>query len=317
MLERAQPASGASGVAAGIVNPFMGQRARPAFEHREALDTLATLLRVTALDSPAPGLARPARDQAQANVFKQRSVEHAAALAWVHPDEAADRWPDVAAPYGALFVRDGRSMDVQLLVERLLCRTNAELRSGVRGTAVEVDAQGAVETASGERLSPDVTILCTGAAPGPFFSRLPLHQVKGQLIRLDAGALAERLPILAGDGYVAPGFNSVLVGSTFEHHFTDEAPDAAGIEALRRKAESLVPALSGAPLLSAEAGVRVTVPGTRRPLIGPISRSGRLWVFNGLGAKGLMTAPLLASRLWEYLNEPARIPLALRPPIIV
>ena len=38
VLEANEPASGASGAAAGLVNPFMGRRARPVWHLREALD---------------------------------------------------------------------------------------------------------------------------------------------------------------------------------------------------------------------------------------------------------------------------------------
>ncbi|HYG67362.1 MAG TPA: FAD-dependent oxidoreductase, partial [Anaeromyxobacteraceae bacterium] len=40
VLERDAPAAGASGAAAGLVNPFMGRKARPAWRHAEALAAL-------------------------------------------------------------------------------------------------------------------------------------------------------------------------------------------------------------------------------------------------------------------------------------
>ena len=42
------------------------------------------------------------------------------------------------------------------------------------------------------------------------------------------------------------------------------------------------------------AGVRVTVPGIRLPMVGPVPGFERVWIFTGFGAKGLLTAPLRA-----------------------
>ena len=71
----------------------------------------------------------------------------------------------------------------------------------------------------------------------------------------------------------------------------------------------MVPALAGAPLLDARAGVRVTVPGDRMPLLGPLPGRKRIWILTGLGSKGLMMAPLLARTLPHYLTNPSTIPV--------
>src|SRR5690606_17277967 len=89
--------------------------------------------------------------------------------------------------------------------------------------------------------------------------------------------------------------------------FASLAPDPAQSEALRAKAARLLPPLSMTPVLDAQAGVRVTVPGTRLPLLGPLPGRPTAWVFTGLGAKGLLTAPVLAQALPPL---PARAPPA-------
>ena len=50
----------------------------------------------------------------------------------------------------------------------------------------------------------------------------------------------------------------LVVGATFEHDFDTLAPDPAQNVALRAKAARLLPALAEAPILDAQAGVRVT-----------------------------------------------------------
>ena len=77
-------------------------------------------------------------------------------------------------------------------------------------------------------------------------------------------------------------------------------------------AARLLPALADAQILDARAGVRVTVPHVasplRLPLLGPLPGQPRLWVFTGLGAKGLLTAPLLAHALPHALTDPSHLP---------
>ena len=50
-------------------------------------------------------------------------------------------------------------------------------------------------------------------------------------------------------------------------------------------------------------------------MLGPISGSKHLWVFNGLGSKGLLMAPLLARDLELYLDNRDRVPDEIRPSI--
>lgn len=317
LLDRAEAATGASGVAAGIVNPFAGPRSAPVWHRTEALAALETLLVAAKMWAPPPGIVRPARDGEQAQRFRQRSEAYPDALAWLGAVQAGEQWPDVHAPLGALVVGEGRAVDVAAFVRGLLSACPIETRFGATGEVVRVDARvGRMETAEGPAIEADVILLCTGAVLFQEQAHLPLHHVKGQIITLHAPGLANRLPLAAGDGYLVPNGEMVLVGSTFEHVFDTDAPTAEGIAALHAGATSLVPALAEAPVVEARAGIRTTVPGVRRPLLGPISRCGRLWVFNGLGAKGLLTAPLLAARLWTYLNAPASLPNEIRPPML-
>ena len=317
LLDTARPAAGASGVAAGIATPFAGQRARPACQHAQAMEALRAVLEAARQVPDTQGLLRPAADAQQARVFQERASEHAEALTWLTAEAAQSHWPDVQADLGALWVREARALDVAAFVEKLIAASSIETRFGANGhlTSLEME-QGWMGGLSDVVAGADLAVLCTGASLPGVLQRLPLHRVKGQIITLYAPNLAHRLPPIAGAGYLVPDGDTVVVGSTFEHVFTDTAPTEAGMALLREKAMALVPALHDAPLQAARAGVRTTVPGVRRPLLGPITRSGRVWVFNGLGARGLLTAPLLASRLPLYLSNTDAIPSEIRPPLL-
>ena len=51
-----------------------------------------------------------------------------------------------------------------------------------------------------------------------------------------------------------------------------------------------------------EAGVRPTT-GDRRPLLGVHKDNHRLAFFNGLGTRGVMIAPLMAKKLYQFLEN--------------
>jgi glycine oxidase len=80
VLERDAPAAGASGAAAGLVNPFMGRKAKAAWRRAEALAALEALCEAA---GAAPlfhrtGILRPATDDAQAEGFATTSALDAA-----------------------------------------------------------------------------------------------------------------------------------------------------------------------------------------------------------------------------------------------
>ena len=300
---------GATQAAAGLANPFAGQSARRGWRADEALAALHALDGLGA--TRWTGLLRPAADGRQARRFQRRAGEHDA-LDWLDAAAVGRRAPGLAAPFGALDVREAGVVDLDALRRRLLDRA-AALGAEVRA---ERWTPGAIT-------GHEITILCAGAALGALAGggsgrgRLAVGAVKGQTIRLRPAAPLG-LPPVAGRGYVVPQADgSVVVGATFEHDAADLAPTAQASAWLHARAAALVPVLADAGVVEARAGVRVTVPTTasphRLPTLGPISADGRLWAFGALGSRGLMTAPLLASWLPSALDHPDALPGGIRP----
>lgn len=297
---------GATSAAAGLINPFLGRKAKPAWRAAEALDALR------ALDAGIgavrwTGLLRPAADAAQARVFAERADEHPA-LDWLPPATIAVRAPGLVAPFGALDVRDAGVADLDALRHGLLDRA---VRRGARVRHETWDPDAITDYC-------DITLLCAGAELRGLAQSLPLHGVKGQTIRLRPASAIDLLPV-SGRTYLVPyADGTVVVGATFEHGFEHVRPTPEATAMLVARAAALVPALAGAAVVEARAGGRLTVPTTvsprRLPLLGPIDATARLWVFGGLGAKGLLTAPLLASWLPEALADPDGLPAEVRPP---
>lgn len=317
VVEKHQPGSGGSGAGAGLINPILGLRARPVRRIESALhalDGLVALADARDLYRRGPTL-RPAYDLEQAAVFRQTALDHPTHASWLSKGSCAERFPPVIAPEGGLLIRTGGIVDLPLLVERVL---EAAVE---RGTALRTETsvvgwdEEGVTLGGGERLRARRILLALGGgyARFPELTRLRLHQVKGQTIRLSRPLnLPPNLPHLAGKGYVVHETDLVVAGSTYQHAFDHVRPTRRQSEAIRRKVAEMLPDLRHASLLEARAGVRVTVPGIRLPMIGPLPGRKNVWIFTGFGAKGLLTVPLAAQELAAYLADPERIPSDLR-----
>lgn len=327
VLEAEALASGASGAAAGLVNPLMGRKARPSWRHAEALHALHALLDDAGATRlfRATSILRPARDAKQADRFREVAARHPADGRWQPAAAVADSHPAVRAPHGALLVTRGGHVDVAALVHALLEKARgrgAQLRTGSRVTSWAEDRDAAaVITDEGERLQSERVLLALGQGYPPFdeLAALGLHGVKGQTVRLQAPDGLTLKVALSGYGYVVPEANekgnaaTLVVGSSYEHAFDDLRATPEVSEKLVAKAARMVPALEGVAVLDAMTGVRVKVARGRHPVLGPLPGRQRVWAFTGLGSRGLLTAPLLAERLPHFLAEPAAIPDAVQP----
>ncbi len=327
LLEKEAPAAGASGVAAGLVNPFMARRARPSWRFAEALDALDAPLD----DAGAPhlfrptGVLRPARSLKQAGFFAETAEAHADHAAWLPAAEAAARFPSVDVPHGALWIPGGGAVDMPAMVEALLEaaeHADAEIRIGAHvtdwgetsgGTWVEITHAGG-ETG---RLHAGAVLLALGQGAPAFdaLSTLNLRAVKGQTVRIRRPDALEGLPALSGSGYVAPYGATLLVGSSYEHDFVDLRPDPTVTRRILQKAVRMLPVLASAEVIDERAGARVYAGGGHLPVLGPLPDRERIWVFTGLGSRGLLTAPLLARSLPAFLAGREAIPEIIGVPV--
>jgi len=326
VLEADTPAAGASGAAAGLVNPFMGRRARPVWRLREALDALVHLL--GAADAagifPQQGVLRPVVEADQAAPFQEAAAERPSIATWLDAATVHERFPDVATDVGALHVAPGGAIDVPAMVEALLDAAQHH------GAIVETDApavywretpsHAVVEVGRGpatEALRADRVLLALGQGYPPFpeLRRLDLEGVKGQTVRVRRPASVQGpLPPLSGRGYVVPAGDSLILGSNYDNNFDDLYPDPDATAYIQNKTARMVPGVDAAPVEDVQAGVRVKHRHTNLPLLGPLPGRDRIWTFTALGSKGLLTAPLLARALPQYLNDPTTIPDDVRVP---
>ena len=320
ILEAEAPASGASGAAAGLVNPLMGRRARPVWRLETALDAVPALLEEAGAPElfPDTGVLRPAVEPDQVEPFQDAADAHPDLATWLSPGAVRERFPAVRPDRGALFIPRGGAVNVGAMVRALL---NAAER---RGATVETQAPvlywretpdaAVVEVDRGddtEELRADRVLLALGQGfpPFPELRRLGLDGVKGQTVRVRRpDDLPETFPPMSGRGYIVPEGDTLVLGSNYDNNFDDLSPDPDATAYIREKTSKMLPGVDQTPILDETAGVRVKHSNSNLPLLGPLPRRERLWTFTALGSKGLLTAPHLALDLPTYLDDPSTLP---------
>ena len=143
-------------------------------------------------------------------------------------------------------------------------------------------------------------IFCEGyhGLENPWFNYLPLQATKGETLTITSNEIS-RSASLNRKCFVLPIENNAFkVGATYSWdnptlNITNEAK-----EELITQLQQLTP--GNFEVIAQEAGVRPTVL-DRRPLLGRHPIHPSLVIFNGLGTKGYLMAPLLAKELVDSL----------------
>jgi glycine oxidase len=300
----------------------MSQKAKASWRMEDALkalDTTIALANATLLLS-RDGILRPATDAKQAEVFCDVAATLPDDAVWLPAAAIQERFPHIVAPSGGLLVRRGGALSVPAFVKAMLTAAQQQgthVATNTEGIGWQEDHHGAYVEVRHEqvttRLQANRIILALGYGYHSHknLNLLNLHPIKGQTVRVARPTPSPNLP-LAGQGYIVPEGDTLVVGSSYERDFNTLHPSAEQTRLILEMAASMVPALRDATVLEATAGVRVTVPGTRLPMLGPLPGHQRIWIFTGLGSKGLLMAPLLAQHLPAYLEDPATIPPKVR-----
>lgn len=148
----------------------------------------------------------------------------------------------------------------------------------------------------------DRIVFCegNGVSNNPYFNWLPLEGTKGELITIHAPKL-ELDEVIKSAVFVMPLGNDLYkIGATFNWSDKTNRPTDQGREELMKKLKTVISC--DFDVRGHEAGVRPTTP-DRRPLMGKHPDYPQLAIFNGLGTRGVMSSPLLAQQLLEYLES--------------
>lgn len=324
IVEEDRPGAGASGVAGGLFSPMIALRGRPVWRIDEAIDAFQEQLDTSdARDLyDGRGVLRPVKEERQITFFKQSCKRYPTHGEWLTPEASAERYPAVHAPMGSMFVQHGGAISTARYAARLvdaavqrgatLWRKTKAVGWGEEDDRTYLEICDALHPSTTDRLFCKKLILAVGRT---FFEHtglqeLELHAVKGQTARISCPPPLDQHQLLpvSGNGYLIPEGDTIAIGSSFEHQFTDDLASRHVSESLLNQVSTMVPALKDAEILTEQVGIRVTVPKIRLPMVGPLPRYNSIWAFTGFGSKGLLLAPLLAKELRHFMRYPAEIP---------
>jgi glycine oxidase len=321
LLERAQPAQGASWAAAGMIAVTA-----------ETLDTHAAEIefarhsntlwpdfaeQIEAVSNQAIGYSRSgalllAEDQAALAALGKRA---GGGLEILTPAEARAHAPMVTGPLaGALWAPGEAHVDNRALGMAL---TVAFQRAGgrllVNEAVVRIERQrgaAAIAHTPFGLYHADVFVLAAGAWSGMIEPELaPITPVKGEMIAL-APPKGAKLPgpvVWGNHIYAVPRDGRLLIGATAENVGFDTSTTAAARDLLKGRAEELMPALRDWTLTDHWAGLRPRSP-DGLPLLGPTRVDG-LWLAAGQFRNGILFAPAVAENITaQLLGKRAPIP---------
>jgi len=300
-------------VAGGLFNPIILKRyslawqaPHQSFFFRPFYETLEQRLQVRLLyDCPVLRLmAHPDEPE-----LWNRKVQDSPCSSFMSSSLEFHNIPGVHAPYGYGKVLNSGFVDTQTLMHAYWqeAKNNFNLTYGCfQYDLLTPDPEGW----SYKGMKARHIVFCEGYGMknNPFFHYLPLQGSKGEVLLLKSATHLSH--VVSGPVFMMPNHGMLRVGSTYQHHFHDANPTKEA----RQQLEGQLQKFFTLPYTVEEhwAAIRPTV-SDRRPLLGQHPVHKGLWVYNGLGTRGILLAPALAQHLVAhmYANQPLEPDLAI------
>ena len=317
VLEAAEPASGATGVAAGMLAPvteadfgeerlleanLASARLYPEFvAELEASGGMTTGYRPT-------GALHVAVDRDQAEELERlHALQHSLGLEarWLAASECRALEPSLSTRVaGGIDAPGDHQVSPRLLTAALraaLEREGGSVRCGARARSIALEGG---ETAGvvidlDELVAARMVVIAAGARSAalelPGRAEVPIRPVKGQILRLrgePGEPIAGRI-VRTPEVYAVPrGDGRLIVGATVEEKGFDASVTAGGVLELLRSAYDVLPGIGELELVEASVGHRPATP-DNEPVIGEAEVPGLVWA-SGHWRNGVLLAPLTA-----------------------
>lgn len=217
------------------------------------------------------------------------AVRHAGPALWL-PQVAQVRNPRLLRALRGALVKRGVSIHEGVEVSALQ-RTGAKLDT--------------VRARNGSSYSADQVIVAAGAwtpqVLGASGAGLDIRPVRGQMLLYKTDTVILRRIVLTEGTYLIPREDGhILVGSTLEEAGFDKSVTEEAYQALKQRAESVLPQLKGLEPVRQWAGLRPGSP-DNIPVIGRHPEIDNLWVSSGHFRYGVTMAPASARLLGDLL----------------
>jgi glycine/D-amino acid oxidase-like deaminating enzyme len=310
-------------VAAGLATPITGSRGALSWRWLEYFPVADDFYRsIEQLTGASFWLPSPAwkifGSLAEKSLYENRWIQSAPARPSSQAVEVVDQIVSsemgIQAPFGACAMKPA----ARLLTCSYLDATHTFFAGRGQLLRTEVNVDASVQIRSDEQIvlvdqnvsSPRI-VFCQGIAAreNNFFRTLPLHPARGDILTVTSQKLMVT-QVLHGDTWIAPlGDQSYLVGATYARTLEAGSRDHSDPlstsfrEELQRRFERIAQGSfdSGDHRVVDQASAVRPASYDRHPLLGRNSQHPNVYCLNGLGSKGVLMAPLLASQLIDSM----------------
>jgi glycine/D-amino acid oxidase-like deaminating enzyme len=302
--------SGASRVAAGLLNPIAGKRFAKSWladAFVPAADAFydeleARFKRELFIHKPIYKIFSSIEEQ---NTWMAKSANEGWNEFILNTYTQSTNQPDIQDLYGGVMIGRGGNLLVEdmleLLTEELLAQ-GLLLPERFEMDELQLTEQGVrYKEAEASQL-----VFCEGfqVIYNPYFKWLPIQPTKGEVLEVHAQNFNPEC-IYNKAVYVVPvGAGRFRVGATYDWRQPDEQPTTAGQQELTARFSQITS--QEFSITNHRAGIRPAVR-DRKPLAGVHPQYPQLSVFNGMGSKGVLMAPYLAQHFADALAGKADV----------
>lgn len=151
-------------------------------------------------------------------------------------------------------------------------------------------------------------IFCEGMAVknNPYFSHIPVIPNKGHHIKVKLSQeIADHITIKKKHFLFSLENGLYFYGGTYDRDQLDYQIDASAVEQLENGLKEVYP--KNFAIIESNFGFRPTVK-DRRPIVGRHSKHENLYVFNGLGARGILNGCFFSKNLFDFIEKDIPLP---------
>lgn len=315
-------ASGASGVPLGLVNPATGRYASKSWEAEQCYAKILANLELIQNSSPVQfykqtGVLRPAMEEKIVSRMKQNFTSQDWPDGWIEwksEDEIKKFRPGITCVGGGVWLPIGLTVDISIYLKSFADYLAQQSIYQIYNEKYSIEKRNDLWKLNFTTTSSIKTrnlVFATGSSTinSRYWKDLPIHPVKGQLAVLEPESPLSFRHAISASGYMTSlDTAQFVVGSTYEHSFKDERTDEQGLDYLLGKFKKVLPHLhNSSEVVHQWAGVRASTP-NRMPILGEHPSCQNMYVFAGLGSKGLLYSAYLAESMKEFLMNSKELP---------
>ena len=326
LIERDRLASGASGVAAGMLapqveahydDPFFDLCLRGRDEHVDLAEDLKDGVGLD-VERRTTGVFRLALDEAERVELKRQmqwQVKRGLRAEWFEPHDLGALEPLLSGAAGrllagGLWFPDEAQVHSQRLVAALAAASvqrKAVLSEGVWATEILVEGHRAIGVRTPAGVVEAESVVLAAGVWSTDIARaagveVPVSPVKGQLITLRAIGRSLQRILWTGECYLVPKTGGqVILGATEEEGNYDRRPTLAGVGALATAALEQLPWAGQFTIEGVWAGLRPAAP-DRFPIVGWAPYLDNLLVATAHYRNGVLLGPLTGRRVSEAIR---------------